>query len=97
MVCSRPALSLFDPGSTHLYVSSYFAAGFDMTADHMCTPLYVSSPVGRSLVVDRVYRYRSVVLSGYETFVDVIELDMVDFDIILGMDWLAPHHAVLDC
>lgn len=23
--------------------------------------------------------------------------DMLDFDIILGMDWLAPHHVVLDC
>ena len=22
-------------------------------------------------------------------------LDMVDFDVILGMDWLAPYHAVL--
>ena len=22
---------------------------------------------------------------------------MVDFDLILGMDWLSPHHAVLDC
>ena len=22
---------------------------------------------------------------------------MVDFDFILGMDWLSPYHAVLDC
>lgn len=22
---------------------------------------------------------------------------MINFDTILGMDWLAPHHAVLDC
>ena len=22
---------------------------------------------------------------------------MVDFDVILGMDWLSPYHAVLDC
>ncbi|XP_070008291.1 uncharacterized protein, partial [Nicotiana sylvestris] len=24
-------------------------------------------------------------------------LDMVDFDVILGMDWLSPYHAILDC
>ena len=28
---------------------------------------------------------------------DLIILGMVDFDVILGMDWLAPYHAVLDC
>ena len=22
---------------------------------------------------------------------------MVDFDVILGMDWLSPYHVVLDC
>ncbi|XP_019256463.1 PREDICTED: uncharacterized protein LOC109234874 [Nicotiana attenuata] len=27
----------------------------------------------------------------------VLLLDMVDFDIILGMDWLSPYHAILDC
>ena len=24
-------------------------------------------------------------------------LDMIDFDVILGMDWLDKHHALLDC
>jgi len=23
--------------------------------------------------------------------------DMTDFEIILGMDWLSPYHAILDC
>ena len=27
----------------------------------------------------------------------MIMLDMVDFDVILGMDWLASCHATLDC
>ncbi|XP_070021859.1 uncharacterized protein [Nicotiana sylvestris] len=28
---------------------------------------------------------------------DLLLLDMVDFDVILGMDWLSPYLAVLDC
>ena len=28
---------------------------------------------------------------------DLIPLDMVDLDVILGMDWLAKHHASVDC
>lgn len=28
---------------------------------------------------------------------NLILLDMIDFDTILGINYLAPHHAVLDC
>ena len=34
---------------------------------------------------------------GYDTRDDLIMLDMIDFDVILGMDWLSPYHVVLDC
>ncbi|XP_015169165.1 uncharacterized protein [Solanum tuberosum] len=34
---------------------------------------------------------------GRDTRADLILLDMVDFDVILGMDWLSPYRAVLDC
>ena len=29
--------------------------------------------------------------------VDLIELDMVDFDVILGMDWIHTCYASIDC
>ena len=44
---------LFDPGSTFSYVSTYFAAKFDMMCDSMTVPIRVSTPVGNPLVVDR--------------------------------------------
>lgn len=34
---------------------------------------------------------------GYGTSRNLILLDMVGFDLILGMDWLYPYHVVLDC
>lgn len=34
---------------------------------------------------------------GYDTWVDMIILEMVDFHVILGMDWLSLYHAILDC
>ena len=88
---------LFDPGSTFSYVSTYFAAKFDMICDSMTVPIRVSTPVGKPLVLDRVYRSCLVSLAGYDTWVDLIILGMVDFDIILGMDWLSLYHVFLDC
>jgi len=38
-----------------------------------------------------------VSLVGYETKVDLISLELHDFDIILGMDWLSKYKALIDC
>ena len=35
---------------------------------------------------------------GYrEMLVNLVLLDLQDFDVILGMDWLASYHAFVDC
>ena len=34
---------------------------------------------------------------GNNTYVDLVILEMVDFDVILGMTWLSPQFAILDC
>ncbi|WMV13423.1 hypothetical protein MTR67_006808 [Solanum verrucosum] len=67
-----------------------------LVSSHMTVPIRASIPVGESLVVDRVYRSYVVSLAGYDTWVDLIILGMVDFDVILGMNWLSPYHIVLD-
>ncbi|XP_070026358.1 uncharacterized protein [Nicotiana sylvestris] len=96
-VCHRDASVNFDPGSTYSHVSSYFASRLGVSRDSLSSHVYVSTLVGDSIVVDRVYLLCLVVLSGFETKADLLLLSMVDFDIILGMDWLSPHYAILDC
>ena len=34
---------------------------------------------------------------GSNTYADLVILEMVDFDVILGMTWLSPNFAILDC
>ena len=50
-----------------------------------------------SKLANLVYKSCEILLEGKSFMVDLIELDMVDFDVILGMDWLASCHATLDC
>ncbi|KAH0773587.1 hypothetical protein KY290_010724 [Solanum tuberosum] len=68
-----------------------------MRSESLAKPVHVSTPVGESLVVDQILRSCLVSIQGCDTRVDLILLDMVDFDVILGIDWLSPYHAVLDC
>ncbi|XP_027767800.1 uncharacterized protein LOC114074085 [Solanum pennellii] len=96
-VCHRPATVLFDPGSTYSYVSTYFAPSLDILCESLDLPIRVSTPVGDSVVVDRVYRLCTVTLIEYDTHADLKVLDMIDFNVILGMDWLSSYHAILNC
>ncbi|XP_070037058.1 uncharacterized protein [Nicotiana tomentosiformis] len=96
LACHRDASVLFDPGSTYSYVSSYFALYLGVSRDFLCSPVYVSTPVGDSIIVERVYRSCFIVLSGFETRDDLLLLSMVDFDVMLGIDWLSPYHTILD-
>ena len=51
-------------------------------------PIRVSTPVGESVVVEKVYRSCVVSFVGTNTYVDLVILEMDDFDVILGMTWL---------
>ncbi|KAH0669070.1 hypothetical protein KY289_023563 [Solanum tuberosum] len=97
LLCHQPTTVLFDPGSTFSYVSIYFAPRLGMRSESLTEPVHVSTLVGLSLVVDQMLRSCLVTIQGCDTRVNLILLDMVDFDVILGMDWLSPYHAVLDC
>ena len=57
----------------------------------------VSNPVVESVVAKRVYRNCPIMLPNRVSYVDLVELDMLDFDVILGMDWLHACFSSIDC
>ena len=76
-----------------LFVVVYF--GFD--PEVILDPFSISTPVSDFVVAKRVYRGCVVSVGSKETLVDLFELDMVDFDVIMRMDWLYSCYASLDC
>ena len=88
---------LFDTGSTFSYVSSSFATGLNLHCELLDMPIRVSTPVGESVIVEKVYRSCLVTFVGRNTYVDLVIIEMVDFDVIMGMTWLSPNFAILDC
>ena len=57
-----------------------------MRSESLPEPVHVSTPVGEFLVVDQVLRSYLVTIQGCDTRANLIMLDMIDFDVILGMD-----------
>lgn len=88
---------LFDLGLTFSYVSLYFVSSFDSNSEAPTMPIYVSTPIRYSLVLDQVHRSCVETFAGCKTWIGLIILDMVEFDVLLGLDWLNPYHVVLYC
>ena len=58
---------------------------------------FVTSPLGHSVRVNRVYKKCPLKVYDKEFSVDLIPLPFHEFDLILGMDWLFKHRAIVDC
>ena len=60
-------------------------------------PLHVSSPLGIRERIGMICRGCELEISGTLLIVDLRIMDMSEFDVILGMDWLIAYRVVIDC
>ena len=86
---SRPCLHLRDAASVVIEL------GLEVEA--LEEPLYVSSPLGIRARIGMICRGCELEISGILLTVDLRVMDMSEFDVILGMDWLTAYRVVIDC
>ena len=96
-ILDHDAYTLVDPGATHSFASKPFLDRFQIETQPLEGRMRVSLPAGDPLLADRVVRDSRVLIEGQEFPADLVALDMRDFDVVLGMDWLSRHRATLDC
>ena len=59
--------------------------------------LHVSSTLGTKVSVYLICRDCELEISDILLTMDLRVMDMSEFDVILGMDWLTAHRVVIDC
>ena len=91
------AYVLFDTGATFSCVAESFVAVCGLCAESMCGTLSVSTPLGSRRMLNLICRDVNIEIGGSHLPTDLVVLDMVDFDVILGVDWLYRYKAVIDC
>nr|XP_009778615.1 PREDICTED: uncharacterized protein LOC104227933 [Nicotiana sylvestris] len=94
---SHAIYALIDPGFTFSYITPFIAGKLDMGSKLLPQLVEVSTLVGDSIVANHVYRGCTVLFNDRPTSVDLVELVMLDFDVIMGMNWLASCYANIDC
>ena len=89
--------ALVDLGSIHSYICiEQLSVKFPLV-EPLAYDMFVTSPLGHSIRVNRVYKNCPLMVHDREFSVDLIALSFHEFDLILGMDWLSKHRAIVDC
>ncbi|VFQ63003.1 unnamed protein product, partial [Cuscuta campestris] len=88
---------LIDPGSTLSYICVPIPDKADIMKEQLEQPILVSNPLGHSMRLGHVYQDCPLIVEGHQFSANLVELPYKEFDIILGMDWLTEHQAIIDC
>ena len=96
-ICSMDAYILIDPSSMHSYISYILAQYIDRMIDWLDSLLIVAMPAGGSFIADHMYRDYDIIVEGQILAANLIPIELIEFDAILGMDWLSLHGANMDC
>ena len=88
---------LFDSGASHSFIAASIVIELGLEVETLEEPLYVSSPLGIRRRIGMICRGCELEISGTLLTVDLRIMDMSEFDVILGMDWLIAYRVVIDC
>ncbi|XP_073054111.1 uncharacterized protein [Primulina eburnea] len=92
-----PAYVLFDCSATHSFMSKRFSKKLGYKLEKLNEPFRIATPTSRAIETHEIYRDCKISMGNQTFSADLIQLVMVDFDIILGMEWLARNSAIVDC
>ncbi|GJS64414.1 putative reverse transcriptase domain-containing protein [Tanacetum coccineum] len=94
---NRYASMLFDSGADRSFVSTTFSALLDVIPSTLDVSYAVELADGRVAETNIVLRGCTLGLLGHPFNNDLIPVELGSFDVVIGMDWLANHHAVIVC
>jgi hypothetical protein len=95
LVTNYPAVILFDSGASHTFISKNFVEKHCIPCTESREGFIIHSPGGRIFTKELAFHIL-VTLAGREFPTNMIVLKGQDIDVILGMNWLAQHKAIIN-
>ena len=87
---------LFDYGAFHSFVAASCVNALGLEVETLEEPLQVGSPLRIRVRIDQICRDCELEISRILLTLDLQVIDISNFDVILGMDWLMAHQVVID-
>ena len=94
---SQHVYTLIEPGATHSFVARKWKDKLKVQPMRVEKGVVIGTPLWKTILIEYVYRGCRVKIGDVEMRVDLLPLDLYDFEMILGMDWLVTYTAQIDC
>ncbi|GKB82683.1 putative reverse transcriptase domain-containing protein [Tanacetum coccineum] len=91
------ACILFDSGAEKSFVSSAFTSFIDIAPIALNTSYEIELADGKVVSTNTVLRGCTLTLYNHIFKIDLLPTRLGSFDVIIGMDWLSCHRAIIDC
>ncbi|GJZ05913.1 putative reverse transcriptase domain-containing protein [Tanacetum coccineum] len=88
---------LFDSGVDRSFISTTFSTLLDITLDTLDISYAVELVDGKIYETNTALRGYTLELLGHPFNIDLMPVELDSFDVIIGMESLANHHAVIVC
>jgi hypothetical protein len=95
LVANHPAVILFNSGALHTFISKKFVEKYCIPCIESREGFIIHSPGGQ-IFTKEVAFHVPVTLAERDFPTNMIVLKGQDIDVILGMNWLAQHKAILN-
>ena len=89
--------ALIVPGSTHSYVCTEHLFDKMSSVEQLEYDMHVTNPLRHSVNVNQVCKNWPIMIHDRKFYADLIALPFCEYDLILRMDWLSKHKAIVDC
>ncbi|KAK9100763.1 hypothetical protein Scep_024193 [Stephania cephalantha] len=96
-ICGYRAYVLFDSGSTVSFISGRMVSMLGLKPISVEVHLILSTAAGDRVYPNFLVERCPVEIDRVELPADFRVLEFLEFDALLGMDWLASYHAHIDC
>ena len=87
---------LFDSGASYSFLITSCVRDLGKEVETLEKSLYVNSPLGTRVSIDLICRDYELEISGILLTINLRVMDLLEFDVILGMDWLTAHQVIID-
>ena len=91
------ARTLFDTGASRSFISNKFVQTLQLNVEPLNTLILIETPGNCTFPAQSVCRNCEFIISDHTFQYDFIPFEIMGFDLILGIDWLTYHQAIIDC
>ena len=96
VVFGSPTRVFFYSRSSRSFINTSFALHVDRELFPLKNKLVVTTPLGEQILCNSIFIGCEILIDGVILKANLIPFEMSNFDVILGMDWLFTHRALMD-